>query len=428
MKGLMLMLAFIATSAPAALDPFVEPEFVRDVDNPFARSLDEAANQIVDPQVLRQRLNDLGASNSNVPSQPLASSPLLSDSELRDMQKVLRALQAPPVQAESIDEQTLPLVARPLRDYSLRGVMVSFAQDPSRQQEFDLLEKAQSDSQSQAISHRVHVVRGLETLESIAALYQAEPSEILIYNGFSGPSQVQVGSPLLIPIPLGEGQSFQVDEYYLQLGAYSTQAKAETASNEIRTRNGQILLGDRFRVVPPEAEDDRKLFRVTVGPYTNRSNAENKCALLKVSGQNCVVRKEVRTRTEVARGETKATPSYVAVVGLRGDNEDFLVSEGDRLGNGGGVVVAIYDDRLVVQEGGLRAVLSMSQRQITGGASNSMAPSAASPNSNASVSCSDLLIAAGTSPDIPPQCADQTAVVQCSSLTPTLASLVSSCN
>ena len=61
-----------------------------------------------------------------------------------------------------------------------------------------------------------------------------------------------------------------------------------------------------------------------------------------------MLRVEQRTPTEVVR-EVKATPSYVAVVGLRGDGEDFLVSEGDRLGNGGGVVVAIYDDRLVVQ-------------------------------------------------------------------------------
>ena len=70
------------------------------------------------------------------------------------MQKILRALQAPPVQAESIDEQTLPLIARPLRDYSLRGVMVSFAQDPSVGREFDLLEKAQSDKQSGGQSPR----------------------------------------------------------------------------------------------------------------------------------------------------------------------------------------------------------------------------------------------------------------------------------
>ena len=133
MKTLIVLLAsLVPLSSLAALDPFVEPRFVRDVDNPFARRLDQASNRIVDPQVLRQRLTDLGAGPVDTSqSVALADTPLLTDSELKDMQKILRALQAPPVQAESIDEQTLPLIARPLRDYSLRGVMVSFAQDPA---------------------------------------------------------------------------------------------------------------------------------------------------------------------------------------------------------------------------------------------------------------------------------------------------------
>ena len=430
MKTLIVLLAsLVPLSSLAALDPFVEPRFVRDVDNPFARRLDQASNRIVDPQVLRQRLTDLGAGPVDTSqSVALADTPLLTDSELKDMQKILRALQAPPVQAESIDEQTLPLIARPLRDYSLRGVMVSFAQDPSVGREFDLLEKAQSDKQSQAVSHRVHVVRGLETLESISALYQANPSEVLIYNGFESAAEIQVGAPLLIPIDLTETNTFRVDEFYLQLGAYSDQRKAEEASNQARNQHESILLGDRFRVVPPEADDERQLFRLTVGPYSTRNIAENKCALLKVSGQGCVLRVEQRTPTEVVRGEVKATPSYVAVVGLRGDGEDFLVSEGDRLGNGGGVVVAIYDDRLVVQEGGLRAVLSMSQRELVGGMASVGGNGGSSIDPNAIASCNDLLLAAPSSPDIPPQCADSTAVVQCSSLTPQLAGLVSSCN
>ena len=363
---IVLLASLVPLSSLAALDPFVEPRFVRDVDNPFARRLDQASNRIVDPQVLRQRLTELGmgpADTSN--SVALADTPLLTDEEFRDMQKILRALQAPPVQVESIDEQTLPLIARPLRDYALRGVMVSFAQDPSLGTEFDLLEKAQSDDQSQSVSHRVHVVRGLETLDSIAALYQVNPDDVLQYNGFRSATEVLVGSPLLIPIDLTATTAFRVDEFYLQLGAYSDQAKAQEASNIARNTHGDILVGDRFRVISPEAEDPKQLFRLTVGPYSTRSIAENKCALLKLAGQPCVLRVEERTPTEVVRGEVKATPSYVAVVGLRGiENQDYLLSEGDRLGNGGGVVVAIYDDRLVVQEGGLRAVLSMQQQSV----------------------------------------------------------------
>ena len=126
------------------------------------------------------------------------------------------------------------------------------------------------------------MVRGLETLESISALYKANPSEVLIYNGFESAAEIQVGAPLLIPIDLTETNTFRVDEFYLQLGAYSDQRKAEEASNQARNQHESILLGDRFRVVPPEADDERQLC-LTVGLYSTRNIAENRCALLKVS-------------------------------------------------------------------------------------------------------------------------------------------------
>ena len=43
---------------------------------------------------------------------------------------------------------------------------------------------------------------------------------MLIYNGFESAAEIQVGAPLLIPIDLTETNTFRVDEFYLQLGAY----------------------------------------------------------------------------------------------------------------------------------------------------------------------------------------------------------------
>ena len=46
MKTLIVLLAsLVPLSSLAALDPFVETRFVRDVDNPFARRLDQASNK-----------------------------------------------------------------------------------------------------------------------------------------------------------------------------------------------------------------------------------------------------------------------------------------------------------------------------------------------------------------------------------------------
>ena len=54
----------------------------------------------------------------------------------------------------------------------------------------------------------------------------------------------------------------------------------------------------------------------------------------------------------------------------------------------------IYDDRLVVQEGGLRAVLSMSQRELVGGMASVGGNGGGSIDPNAIASCNDLLLAA----------------------------------
>ena len=58
---------------------------------------------------------------------------------------------------------------------------------------------------------------------------------MLIYNGFESAAEIQVGAPLLIPIDLTQTNTFRVDEFYLQLGAYSDQRKAEEASNQAVT-------------------------------------------------------------------------------------------------------------------------------------------------------------------------------------------------
>ena len=234
--------------------------------------------------------------------------------------------------------------------------MVSFADDPSLNTEFDLSEKAQGGSAAEAL----HVIQGLETLQSVAALYGSSVAGIMRVNGLVTDQTPAPGTPVLVPLELPQAEPITKTEFYLQLGAFSSEPIARTAVAKFSDRFAAILTGNRFRVVPPEA-NARQVYRVTVGPYQSAQIADNKCTLLKLEGASCLIREEQRAPSEQKRGERKVLPTYVAVLGLRGQSDDIIVSEGDRLGNKGGVVVSIFQDRLIVQEGGTQAVLSMNR-------------------------------------------------------------------
>ena len=67
-------------------------------------------------------------------------------------------------------------------------------------------------------------------------------------------------------------------DWFLQTGAYSTQAVAEGEVAKLKQLNVPAF------VVAPEATDRQKLFRVRVGPYANRAEADQVSSRLRRQG------------------------------------------------------------------------------------------------------------------------------------------------
>ena len=114
---------------------------------------------------------------------------------------------------------------------------------------------------------------------------------------------------------------------------------------------------------------------MSVGPFESEALAENKCTLLKAEGTSCLVREEVTEEKQDRKAPVQPRPTYVAVLSDGTSDEEIIVSEGDRLGNGGGIVVSIFENRLIVQEVDLSGFFRSVRRQLLNRFSHHLNPS-----------------------------------------------------
>lgn len=82
--------------------------------------------------------------------------------------------------------------------------------------------------------------------------------------------------------PVSDGGSFS-----LQLGAFSTKAKADEAWKRFTGRYS--YLADLNKLVIPFERDDEKLYRLRAGGISSRAQADNLCGRLKAAGDQCSV-------------------------------------------------------------------------------------------------------------------------------------------
>ena len=120
---------------------------------------------------------------------------MVNAAELTDLQAVINALKQPAQKVEYIAKEKLTGF-RPLSQYELRGVMVSFADDPSLLSQYDKFNIEDMVSSPEV----VHVVQGFETLESIARLYDTSELAIEAANGLLPNESLLNGTPLIVPL------------------------------------------------------------------------------------------------------------------------------------------------------------------------------------------------------------------------------------
>ena len=89
--------------------------------------------------------------------------------------------------------------------------------------------------------------------------------------------------PAVAPAPVATGNG----TYGLQLGAFSTRAKAESAWKSLSGRFA--FVGALNKSVEPVAKGAATLYRLRASGIGSRASADNLCARLKVSGDSCTV-------------------------------------------------------------------------------------------------------------------------------------------
>ena len=196
---LAILLSFItllhaSAMAQEKVDNKIRLDSVKDVDNPFAK-LDGTKATVIDPATIVRNLQALENKQEEEQTQQEA---LVNAAELTDLQAVINALKQPAQKVEYIAKEKLPLVSRPLSQYELRGVMVSFADDPSLLSQYDKFNIEDMVSSPEV----VHVVQGFETLESIARLYDTSELAIEAANGLLPNESLLNGTPLIVPLSL----------------------------------------------------------------------------------------------------------------------------------------------------------------------------------------------------------------------------------
>lgn len=370
-----------------------------DADNPFTKSLQGSRQGLLSPEMILQELNRLNSITSETVS--TVNDDKISRKEFLEIKEVIDALKAPAPPADYLETESLPLRARPVNEYELRGVIVSYEEDPTGHRFID------TSSANRQIE-TVHVVRNFETVERLSQFYGVSISELLTANGLSKEDVLFEGMALIIPQGTVKDNQLLEEEYSLLLGAFEGHAVAKNFIASAKSLYGDLLEGDRFAALENEAGK----IEARVGQYQDQRVAESKCALIAILDGDCTVVSSALPSSDSALKRNRKR--YTAIVGIAGQTEEYFVSEGDFLGKTAAVVVSISERQLILQNSGSRTVLSLDQDPGTVKVSASVASSSAS---GPVVACSVLQQKYSSAPDVTRLCAAGPSVqVSCDSL------------
>jgi cell division protein FtsN len=127
---------------------------------------------------------------------------------------------------------------------------------------------------------RIRVENFAASGTSAAAAPSAAPSAAPPAAGAPVPA---AGAP-----PPAPAQSAGSDQYSVQLGAFSTQAKAQSQWRRLNARFGSRLRGIEPDIEPAKSANGRHIYRLRAKPLTE-ARARALCAALRKHGQPCVV-------------------------------------------------------------------------------------------------------------------------------------------
>ena len=308
---------------------------------------------IKDPEVVEIKIEETVEPETELAIEEETVEIELTEEIFNNTEDVTEVVEAEPKETEIVTVLNIdPIVAYSLRDYLLKGVALSKESDHQFQ-------RAKVKKIDRAKTPTTHTISENDTIEKIAFRYGFSLREIEIANAiYPGSRKLVVGDKIVIPnrfhiVKEGQNLNTIAERYNLnatQLASY----------NDLDDEN-IILIGDKL-LLPffIHVTNENETIADIAGRYEREIseliefNAFEKNTV--ILNENQLVKIPIYTNENISYenldkksiNDFKINRKNLAIIEI--SNSQFMVREGDRIGNRDGVIVSIEKNKMIVLE------------------------------------------------------------------------------
>ena len=308
---------------------------------------------IKEPEVVEIKIEETVESESDLPIEQETNEIELTEEIFNNTEDDTEVVEAETQETEIVTVLNIdPIVAYSLRDYLLKGVALSKESDHQFQ-------RAKVKKIDRAKTPTTHTISENDTIEKIAFRYGFSLREIEIANAiYPGSRKLVTGDKVVIPNRfhiVKEGQNLNtIAERYnlsaIQLASY----------NDLEDEN-IILIGDKL-LLPffIHVTNENETIAEIAGKYEREIseliefNAFEKNTV--ILNENQLVKIPIYANENISYenldkksiNDFEIDRNNLAIIEI--SNSEFMVREGDRIGNRDGVIVSIEKNRMIVLE------------------------------------------------------------------------------
>ncbi|WP_440647084.1 LysM peptidoglycan-binding domain-containing protein [Candidatus Pelagibacter sp. HIMB1521] len=306
-----------------------------------------------EPEVVEIKIEDTVESETDLLIQEEANEEELAEELSNNTEEVIEVVEAEPESTEIVTVLNIdPIIAYSLRDYLLKGVALSKESDHQFQ-------RAKIKKIDRAKTPTTHTISKDDTIEKIAFRYGFSLREIEVANAiYPGSRKLVIGDKIVIPnrfhiVKEGQNLNTIAERYNLnatQLASY----------NDLDDEN-IILIGDKL-LLPffIHVTNENETIADIAGRYEREIseliefNAFEKNTV--ILNENQLVKIPIYTNENISYenldkksiNDFKINRKNLAIIEI--SNSQFMVREGDRIGNRDGVIVSIEKNKMIVLE------------------------------------------------------------------------------
>ena len=308
---------------------------------------------IKEPEVVEIKIEETVESETDLLIEEETNEIELTEEIFNNTEDVTEVVEAEPKETEIVTVLNIdPIVAYSLRDYLLKGVALSKESDHQFQ-------RAKIKKIDRAKTPTTHTISENDTIEKIAFRYGFSLREIEIANAiYPGSRKLVTGDKVVIPnrfhiVKEGQNLNSIAERYNLsstQLASY----------NDLEDEN-IILIGDKL-LLPffIHVTNENETIADIAGRYEREIteliefNAFEKNTV--ILNENQLVKIPIYTNENISYenldkksiNDFQIDRKNLAIIEI--SNSEFMVREGDRIGNRDGVIVSIEKNRMIVLE------------------------------------------------------------------------------